>query len=1124
MLFKLLQKLLNLIQSWLFDTKEKTIKTKQKKVCFSKGQIDGRLLERQDLAILDKSGREITNLVSTPYGGIKTREGLLTIPVDVFSALDYTLTTAVGGVVADVENGGYLETDGLGSISADTSILKFDLGSTKTVSSFDYQCYFNGIGSWGGFSAELVLTGGVITDVVFTGVPALKNIFDIEIVVIAPITGSGADLQPIFNDSGQLSGITIVDGGSGYDASASIYIPEASASKTTSSIGIETSTDDVTYTPIETKDIVNSSPNVGASGVAKQIIDINADIRYIRIVSSSCDGCYYFGNVSVFSTDVTSFRIEPFMYNEEYKYLCVMADQGVSIYDGVTAVNISASGLLDKYISALNVTQKENKMIITHPDMRTKIIERVQHDSDTFVAATTDYLTLASTMAREGQVVQLTTTGVLPTGLSATTDYYIVDRDGSSFKLSLTQGGEAVDITSAGTGTHTATWQGTGYGVSWTFGDYAWFNIPKDAFNNEVTTAIAQTLDVGATEGSVKLTIGASTWAAVGGTVGQIVDGGGGRVRITGIDPVDAKIAFGYTIIPFYTTDQIASGDWVIVSGYEDVWSASRGYPSTCVFYQQRLWFGGSKSKPSTIWGSRLGFIDDFENVANYDNDAINQTISSKQADEIVNMYANRGLQVFTAGAEWSVPEGATTPNTFTIIKNTSNGSYKGVSPTDISGVTLFIEKSGKSLLSYVYTEGQNAYTTSNISLLSNLIDNPVDMDMLYSSTRNESNYLYIVNGDGSMVVSCIDLEQQINSYVKFETDGQFKGVCVLGDDVYVVVSRDVGYTLERFADIKTDCTFLETPQFSHSAFTGWTINTGYEMVSTPFSSTRTASSIYNEMVAAGYSINTLQNLAGTTYPGTDFDVIPGTGLVVYGAATYANAFIPTGILDDKINYSFSSGSATFSRWVGEPITYREFALEINGTGSNLTRIYRLTNGVWEHYNVTTDTGLSGDTLIDPNQGYWLNFTSSVDWNDKDDSNEDTVRVPNELIGRDICIYDDNVIYKHVEEADEYETLDVEPPGDVYLGMPFDYLLNGSRLSINSQTENIDKRISKATVVTRDTAKLNFCGQEMEKTDDLYDYYSLTAFERDPYYTVTGSSYDTIEILSILLNINYGEK
>ena len=98
------------------------------------------------------------------------------------------------------------------------------------------------------------------------------------------------------------------------------------------------------------------------------------------------------------------------------------------------------------------------------------------------------------------------------------------------------------------------------------------------------------------------------------------------------------------------------------------------------------------------VLGNDIVVDNNFDNIGNNDNDGINNTISSAQIDEIVNIYANRGIQVFTAGAEWIVPEGFTTPDTFTITKNTSNGSLDTVPVVDVSGTTLFVEKNGKSL------------------------------------------------------------------------------------------------------------------------------------------------------------------------------------------------------------------------------------------------------------------------------------------------------------------------------------------------------------------------------------------------------------------------------------------
>ena len=53
-----------------------------------------------------------------------------------------------------------------------------------------------------------------------------------------------------------------------------------------------------------------------------------------------------------------------------------------------------------------------------------------------------------------GDIVQFTTTDTLPAELSASTSYYVVNKATNDFEVSLTSGGAAIDITDAGTGTH----------------------------------------------------------------------------------------------------------------------------------------------------------------------------------------------------------------------------------------------------------------------------------------------------------------------------------------------------------------------------------------------------------------------------------------------------------------------------------------------------------------------------------------------------------------------------------------------------------------------------------------------------------------------------------------------
>lgn len=88
--------------------------------------------------------------------------------------------------------------------------------------------------------------------------------------------------------------------------------------------------------------------------------------------------------------------------------------------------------------------------------------------SDTFTAdAGTDICTYTSTAnfpsnILTGTRVRLTTTTTLPAGLSLATDYYVIKVTDSTFKLATSYAnavaGTAINITDAGTGTHTISW------------------------------------------------------------------------------------------------------------------------------------------------------------------------------------------------------------------------------------------------------------------------------------------------------------------------------------------------------------------------------------------------------------------------------------------------------------------------------------------------------------------------------------------------------------------------------------------------------------------------------------------------------------------------------------------
>ena len=140
---------------------------------------------------------------------------------------------------------------------------------------------------------------------------------------------------------------------------------------------------------------------------------------------------------------------------------------------------------------------------------------------------------------------------------------------------------------------------------TWTASAITFDSIPKYAFTLSVTNP-SGTLTPSAVSGKITLTASASVFTS--GSVGQYVNAiPQGRAKIVKYNSGTSVDAI--TDFPFFNTSAIANGSWEYESGYESVWSSTKGWPRTVTFHQGRLYFGGSKSRPSTVWRLlRLGW------------------------------------------------------------------------------------------------------------------------------------------------------------------------------------------------------------------------------------------------------------------------------------------------------------------------------------------------------------------------------------------------------------------------------------------------------------------------------------------------------------------------------------
>ena len=350
--------------------------------------------------------------------------------------------------------------------------------------------------------------------------------------------------------------------------------------------------------------------------------------------------------------------------------------------------------------------------------------------------------------------------------------------------------------------------------ADWTATAITFDSIPKYAFTLS-TSNPAGTLTPSAVSGKITLTASSSVFTS--GHVNQYVNaqpqGRAKIVRYNSGTSVDA-----ITEYPFFNTSAIANGSWELETGYEDVWSSTKGWPRSVTFHEGRLYFGGSKSRPSTIWGSKINLFFDFVPTESLDDDAIDATLDTNELNVITDIISARDFQVFTTGGEFYVPQSGTepiTPLTFTFKAVSRNGIKPGTRVMSVETGSVYIQRQGKSINEFLYSDTQLSYISDRISLLSgHLLKSPERIAMRKATSTEEADLLLITNStDGTMAVFSLLRSQKITSPSEFTTDGEFKDVGVDVTSIYSVVKRTFNgtarYFIEQFNESGyTDCYF----------------------------------------------------------------------------------------------------------------------------------------------------------------------------------------------------------------------------------------------------------------------------------------------------------------------------
>ena len=226
----------------------------------------------------------------------------------------------------------------------------------------------------------------------------------------------------------------------------------------------------------------------------------------------------------------------------------------------------------------------------------------------------------------------------------------------------------------------------------------------------------------------------------------------------------------------------------------EQSFSAVRGYPAAIEFHENRLCFAGTIQEPDAIWMSRVGEFFNFDVGNAEDADSINLVAATGDVNEIRYLVSNRDLQVFTASAELYVPtflNQSITPINAQIRKQTPYGC-EFVEPQSIDGATIFMQTGGRVAREYLYTDSEDAYTSTAVSMISShLINDFQDLAVVNGAFQKAESYAVFVSSTGYCAVFGSNRAERRAGWMRFTTQGDFHSVVAVDDRLFAAVWFD---------------------------------------------------------------------------------------------------------------------------------------------------------------------------------------------------------------------------------------------------------------------------------------------------------------------------------------------
>ena len=243
----------------------------------------------------------------------------------------------------------------------------------------------------------------------------------------------------------------------------------------------------------------------------------------------------------------------------------------------------------------------------------------------------------------------------------------------------------------------------------------------------------------------------------------------------------------------------------------EGQWSSYRGYPSSVVFHEGRLWWAGRDK----VNGSVSDAFDSFDLTIEGDAGPILRSIGAGPVDTINWLLALQRLVLGAQGAEFSCRSSSLdeplTPTNFNIKPASTQGSA-AVGGVKIDANGIYVQRGGTRVFELAISGETYDYASTNLSALVPAIGSPGIVRIAVQ--RQPDTRVHFVRSDGTVALLVFDRVENVICWLNITSPGAtglIEDVVVLPgdagadeDQIYYVVKRTVNGTtvrhLEKFA------------------------------------------------------------------------------------------------------------------------------------------------------------------------------------------------------------------------------------------------------------------------------------------------------------------------------------